>query len=106
DEITLYPRVLDAQEVYEIYAANDTGKCPISSNLPPLVNAGPDVYLQTPGTATLNGSASDDGQPAPASLRAAWSVVSGPGAVTFGSSAAFSTTATFDTAGIYVLRLS
>ncbi|HKQ39637.1 MAG TPA: LamG-like jellyroll fold domain-containing protein [Verrucomicrobiae bacterium] len=106
DEVTLYPRALDAQEIYEIYSANGTGKCPISSNLPPLVNAGPDIYLQAPGVATLNGSATDDGQPAPGSLRAAWSVVSGPGTATFGDSTALVTTANFDSAGIYVLRLS
>ena len=106
DEITFYTRALDSQEVYEIFSANGTGKCPISSNVAPLVNAGPDVHLQVPGTATLNGSVTDDGQPAPASLRAAWSVVSGPGTVTFGDSASLVTTATFDATGIYVLRLS
>jgi YD repeat-containing protein len=106
DEITFYTRVLDAQEVNEIYAANGTGKCPLTANLPPLVNAGPDVYLDTPGVATLNGSASDDGLPAPASLRASWNMVSGPGTVTFADSGALLTTANFDTAGIYVLRLS
>lgn len=106
DEITFYTRALNAQEVHEIYAANGTGKCPISANLPPLVNAGPDVYLQAPGVATLTGSATDDGQPAPSSLRAAWSVVSGPGNVTFTDSAALATTANFDSAGIYVLRLA
>ena len=106
DEVTLYGRALDAQEVHEIFAANGTGKCPLGANLPPLVNAGPDAYLDVPGTAPLNGSATDDGQPAPASLRAAWSVVSAPGTVTFANSAALATTATFDAPGIYVLRLS
>jgi YD repeat-containing protein len=106
DEVTFYTRTLDAQEIHEIYAANGTGKCPLSPNLPPAVNAGPDVYLEDTGVATLNGSATDDGLPAPASLRAAWSVVSGPGTVTFNDSAALSTAAGFDAHGIYVLRLS
>jgi YD repeat-containing protein len=106
DEITLYTRALDAQEMYEIFAAGSTGKCPLSANLPPVVNAGPDVHLEAPGVGTLNGSASDDGLPAPASLRPTWSVVSGPGNVTFADAGAFTTTATFDAAGIYVLRLS
>lgn len=106
DEVAFYTRALDAQEIYEVFAAGDIGKCPLGANLPPLVNAGPDIYLDAPTTAALNGTASDDDLPAPASLRAAWSVVSGPGGVTFANSAALSTTAAFDAAGIYVLRLS
>jgi hypothetical protein len=75
------------------------------ANLPPSVNAGED----RPGTAglavSLDGTVSDDGQPN-GSLTTTWSRVSGPGTVTFANANAVDTTATFSTAGTYVLRLT
>ncbi|MES2981163.1 MAG: Calx-beta domain-containing protein [Verrucomicrobiota bacterium] len=53
--------------------------------------------------ATLNGTVTD---PNPQTLTTAWSVVSGPGAVTFANASSIDTTATFTLAGTYVLRLS
>jgi hypothetical protein len=77
------------------------------TNRAPVVNAGPDVTITLPATVSLTGTASDDGQPSPpAKLTAAWSQVSGPGTVTFGSANALSTTASFSAAGTYTLRLS
>src|SRR6266850_1966719 len=76
------------------------------SNRPPTVNAGPDQTITLPASANLNGTASDDGQPAGSTLTTTWSKVSGPGSVTFGNVNARSTTASFSTAGTYVLRLS
>ncbi|MEO8348889.1 MAG: DUF1800 family protein, partial [Acidobacteriota bacterium] len=74
-----------------------------TGNAQPVVGAGPDQAI--PGaTASLAGTASDDGVPAP--LTYSWVVVSGPGAVLFGSSGALSTTATFSASGVYVLRLT
>jgi len=63
--------------------------------------------LSPPGgafaVASLNGIVSDpDGNP----LTSTWSLVSGPANVTFGSTTAVNTTATFITAGTYVLRLT
>ena len=76
-------------------------------NLPPVVNAGPDQAITLPATASLTGTASDDGQPSPpAALTTTWSKVSGPGTVTFGDASALSTTATFSLAGGYTLRLT
>jgi len=54
----------------------------------------------------LAGTATDDGQPPASTLTVTWSVVSGPGPVTFADSHAASTTATFGDPGTYVLRLT
>ena len=76
-------------------------------NQAPTVNAGPDQTIQLPGTATLNGSVTDDGLPSsPGSVASTWTKVSGPGTVTFGSASNVSTTASFGAAGTYVLRLT
>ena len=80
---------------------------PTPVNQPPLVNAGPDQTITLPAAASLSGTASDDGLPAPpATLTTTWSVVSGVGTVTFANPAARATTATFSAAGTYTLRLT
>ena len=59
-----------------------------------------------PAVATLDATVADDGLPNPPALvTTLWSMVSGPGTVTFGNAAAIDTTATFSVAGTYVLRL-
>ncbi len=75
-------------------------------NQSPTVNAGAEQTITLPNTASLNGSASDDGLPAGSVLTTAWSKLSGPGAVTFGSPTATATSVAFATAGTYVLRLT
>jgi RHS repeat-associated protein len=71
--------------------------------LPPAVNAGSNQTITLPvNSVTLNGSATDNGVP----LTFTWSVVSGPGAVTFSNPSSATTTATFGSAGIYVLQLA
>ena len=76
-------------------------------NQPPVVSAGPDQTITLPATAPLNGSASDDGLPNPPGiLTLTWSMVSGPGAVTFGNVHTVATTAAFSQNGAYVLRLT
>ena len=78
-----------------------------SPNLAPTVNAGPDQAITLPATVILFGTAIDDGQPNPPSIvTTTWSVVSGPGPVTFTNAAALSTSASFPTAGVYTLRLT
>jgi RHS repeat-associated protein len=79
---------------------------PSPVNLPPNVNAGADQTITLPTKAALAGAANDDRQPAGSTLTVAWSKVSGPGNVTFANAAAVTTTATFSTAGAYVLRLT
>jgi len=82
-----------------------TVNAPPPTNQVPVVNAGPDQTITLPASATLSGSASDDGLPNGV-LTTGWSKVSGPGSVTFGNAASLSTTATFSVAGAYVLRLT
>ncbi len=75
-------------------------------NQAPVVDAGVDQSFALPQTATLHGSASDDGLPQGSTLVTSWSVVAGPGTVTFDDSNNINTVASFSLAGTYVLRLS
>ncbi len=54
-------------------------------NQAPVVNAGLPVTVTFPNTAVLSGSATDDGLPRPSTLTYTWSMLSGPGTVTFGA---------------------
>jgi PKD repeat protein len=77
------------------------------ANQAPTVNAGTDQTIQLPAAATLTGVVNDDGLPSsPGSVTRNWTRTSGPGTVTFGNAASASTTASFSTAGTYVLRLT
>ncbi len=79
----------------------------LPTNQAPTVNAGNDQTITLPSTASLTGTATDDGLPSPpATLTTTWSTVSGPGTVTFSAPSALATTATFSVAGPYVLRLT
>ncbi|MGH8968958.1 MAG: PKD domain-containing protein, partial [Actinomycetes bacterium] len=92
-------------KMYEM-AAGIGGGGPVP-NTAPTANAGQNESVVFPNAASLTGSVSDDGLPnPPATVTHQWSKVSGPGTVTFGNSAALSTTATFSVAGTYVLRLT
>jgi len=76
-------------------------------NQPPIANAGPDQTITLPAPANLDGTVSDDGLPnPPGSVTTTWSKLSGPGTVTFGNASAVDTTASFSTAGTYMLRLT
>ncbi|HYJ66186.1 MAG TPA: hypothetical protein VEX15_00830 [Nocardioidaceae bacterium] len=77
-----------------------------ATNRAPTVNAGPDQTVVLPNAATLDAIVTDDGLPTGSSVNTTWSVVSGPGAVTFGNPNAVDTTATLAAAGTYVLRLT
>jgi hypothetical protein len=84
-----------------------------TTNQPPVVDAGPDqsattCEVQPPPCSppiTLQGRVFDDGLPG-GSTTQSWSVVSGTGAVVFGSPNSPVTTATFDNPGQHVLRLT
>src|SRR5207302_341229 len=76
------------------------------TNLAPTVDAGPDQTLTLPQTASLHGSATDDGLPSGSTLTTTWTKVTGPGTVTFVNANALNTTASFSLAGTYVLRLT
>ncbi len=81
----------------------------IIDNEIPTVSAGADASA-TLSAATvqvsLNGSASDDGQPQGSTLSTTWSRTSGPASVSFSNANSAATTATFSAAGTYVLRLT
>jgi len=79
---------------------------PTPSNQAPIVNAGPDQTIAT-HSATLIGSATDDGLPnPPGALTYTWSKVTGPGTVSFGDAHAAGTSANFSAGGVYNLKLT
>jgi len=92
---------VDSEAATVVVTAN-----PRPVNQPPVVSAGPDKTVTLPGTATLNGSASDDGLPFGSVLTIGWSKASGPGVVIFANPSALQTSASFSVAGDYVLRLT
>ncbi len=75
-------------------------------NQPPEVSAGGDATIALPTTSvSLDGTVNDDGKPAsPGVVTTTWSMKSGPGTVTFADASAVDTTATFSSAGLYVLE--
>jgi hypothetical protein len=76
---------------------------------PPEVIAGGDISASaSPGSTVVNldATVTDDDGVGGGPVTTAWSVVSGPGSVTFGDSTAADTTATFTQLGTYVLRLT
>jgi PKD repeat protein len=78
-----------------------------TANQPPTVDAGLDQTITLPAAASLDGTVTDDGLPTPpGAVTTSWSLVSGPGTVTFGDAAAVDTTASISLDGTYVLRLS
>ena len=81
------------------------------TNLAPVVTiqspANGSVFLPRGPGLMLDASVGDDGRPFPTSpLSVNWSLLSGPGSVTFGDSNAVDTTAQFSAPGQYVLRLA
>ncbi|GJL78480.1 MAG: hypothetical protein NPINA01_14690 [Nitrospinaceae bacterium] len=88
-------------KVYELTIPNSV----TPGNTPPDVNAGLDQAITLPDDAVLDGTVTDDGETLPVPT-ITWSKVSGPGTVTFANENVEDTTASFSTAGSYVLRLS
>jgi len=75
-------------------------------NQPPLVDAGLEQTIAQNAAATLDATVTDDGLPSPpATITVNWSMVDGPGIVTFANAAAVDTAAIFTAPGTYVLRL-
>jgi RHS repeat-associated protein len=88
-------------------SASDTLKVTVvPNNQPPTVDAGPDQIIELPDPAFLKGTITDDGMPHGSTVTSTWSVVNGPGPVTFGNANAPATTASFTTPGVYTLRLT
>jgi K319-like protein len=85
-------------------AATASDQVQVTANQAPSVSAGPDQTIRLPAAASLDGTALDDGLPAP--LTTTWSEVSGPGTVTFQNASAADTSASFSAPGVYLLRLT
>lgn len=78
-----------------------------NANQAPSVDAGPNRIITQGQSASLDGTASDDGLGSPfGTLNVTWTKVSGPGTVTFANATSIDTTATFSLTGSYVLRLT
>jgi beta-galactosidase len=94
DDVRIYGRAMSAAEVYGVATLP-------TATLAPEVNAGTNQSTIVGVPITLNGSASDNG-----TFTTTWSLISGPGNVTFGNSNTVNSTASFDTPGIYILQLA
>ncbi|MDR1280489.1 MAG: cadherin-like domain-containing protein, partial [Opitutaceae bacterium] len=75
------------------------------ANQPPVVRAGLDCEIAYGVTLSVQGYATDDGQPIDR-LTTRWEQVSGPGAVTFSQPQYTNTNVTFPVAGDYVIALT
>ncbi len=98
DDVRIYSQAISQQEIDAIITGQPT------PNVAPTVSAGSDQVIDQGTVVQLAGSAADDGGPNP--LATTWTKISGTGTVTFGNAAAAQTTATFSSAGRYVLRLT
>ncbi len=83
----------------------------VSLNRPPVIvlSSPASGFVELPDrsvTLQLDAFITDDGLPGGSSVAAAWSVVSSPGGVTFGSPSMAATTVKFDVAGLHILRLT
>lgn len=92
--------------LYDLSVGTDGYTPPAQTNAAPTVNAGADLTTAILVPVKLKGSACDDGLPNGGTLSFTWSKLSGPGAVTFANAGALATTATINTPGAYVLRLT
>ncbi|QJE98854.1 DUF7594 domain-containing protein [Luteolibacter luteus] len=96
----------------QLTSSDDTAVLVVSDiidNEIPTVSAGTDKSANLSGSTVqvaLDGSASDDGQPAGSALQVTWTRVSGPGTVNFANGSSAATAASFDEAGSYILRLT
>ncbi len=104
---TITASVTDSGELTGSATVNVTVNPAGPTNQPPVVSAGANQTITLPASASLSGTATDDGLPnPPALLTRTWSKLSGPGTVTFGNASLPATTAGFSLAGTYVLRLT
>jgi RHS repeat-associated protein len=78
----------------------------IPRNQPPTVDAGPDQTIELPEQAVLRGKVTDDALPRGSTVTTQWSVLSGPGPVTFADPTSAATSAAFTAPGTYTLRLT
>jgi hypothetical protein len=105
-DIRVYQKTLTVGELNTVKESYNNGGGG-SNNVAPSVQAGTDQTLILPSDATLSGTVSDDGLPTPpGSVTTLWTVISGPGTVTFTDATQLGTTASFSLDGTYVLDLT
>jgi hypothetical protein len=85
-----------------VTVANSSASGP--ANEAPTVDAGPDLTVAVAMPVTVAGAVDDDGAPGP--LDVGWSMISGPGTVSFAPSDAPSTEVSFSEVGAYTIRLT
>lgn len=105
--LTFTPTVTRTATFTQTPTATYTKTATTVQNNAPLVDAGLNQAVILPEVAVLDGTAIDDGYPNPPNiLTVTWSLMSGPGLVSFGNPNAIDTTAAFSQTGTYVLQLS
>jgi hypothetical protein len=103
DGTTAYMYVLDSANTPNATGTSVVfGGSAAAGNQPPTVDAGIDQGITLPATASLDATVSDD----VAVVGSTWTKSSGPGSVTFANANSVDTTATFNLAGLYTLRLA
>ena len=90
----------------QLSSSDTTTVTVIPRNQAPVVEAGPEQTVELPAPAELRGTVTDDALPRGSTVTSVWSVVEGPGPVSFADPQAAATTATFSQPGAYTLRLS
>ncbi len=96
DDVQVFAVALTGDQVFQLYSPGA-----------PSVSAGADQIVSISQNANLSGTVSDDGLPnPPGATTITWSQFSGPGGTSFADASSASTTATFSTTGVYVLRLT
>ncbi|WP_372795770.1 sulfatase-like hydrolase/transferase, partial [Pontiella sp.] len=108
--VSFYDRALPGAEVLALTSGpvvtSTTNSVPTYvGNVGPVVSAGGDQSLDYTIGVVLNGSAADDGLPGGSDLTTSWQLVSGAGAAAFADDSSPVTSADFDEAGTYALRL-
>jgi hypothetical protein len=104
DEVRIYSRVLSPDEIQQLY---QLAAALAPENQAPTVAAGPDLAVTLPNSVYLDATATDDGLPNPPNrTTSTWTQVSGPGTALFANPQSLKTTASFDIAGSYILRLT
>ncbi len=102
-----YFKNINGTIVDDFFVQSTVGVGGVGANQPPNVGAGQDLAVTLPAAASLDGTVTDDGLPSPpGAMTTTWSLVSGPGTVTFADPNAVDTTASFSGTGTYVLRLT
>ena len=100
DDLRIYNRILTEAEVMALAST------PLA-NTAPAVDAGTNGTAYLPDTIQLNGSVSDDGNPAvPGAVTTRWSKFSGPGEVDLSNPDSLITSAALSATGDYSLRLT